>query len=183
MNGRMPPAVALLGLGLGLALALTACATPLMGQHREAAPVMDSPDVCDPDAVAGGVPDRFTPVVVVLCDPALTILPAPTEEPVLPQLTDEPSRELSAPGDEPLADPPVQPRRFQGDLAALLAALAVPDQPLADGPCPAMMVYPPDVRLLDAHGRWIRAAIPRDRCHQQVREPVEEALARLTRVD
>jgi len=179
MSRRMPPAL----LCAGLALTLAACGTPLMAQHRQPAPVSDSAEVCDPDAVAGGVPDRFEPVLLALCDPILKIAPAPTMEPVLPELRDAPSRELSAPRAEPRADRPVHPRRFEGDLLPLLTALSTPDQPLTDGPCPAIMVYAPDVRLVDVDGRWIRAAVPLNECHQPIREPVDEAIARLTPVD
>ena len=175
---------------VALALSLTGCATPLppgvgplFVSNRAPAPIHDSADVCDPDAPSGGVPDRFDAVAAVLCDPVLTFVPVDPRVPPPPvELAPGPQTLPGEPAAPEATTPEPAPRRFEGDLAPLLAALAIPDAPLTDGPCPAIMVYPPDVRLVDARGRWIRTAIPRDQCHQPVREPIDEALARLTEI-
>lgn len=179
-----------------LALCLPACATPLppgvaplFVSNRAPAPIHDGSDVCEPDAPAGGVPDGFDAVAAVLCEPVLTLVPV---DPHVPPPPVELGAGTHTPGESPAPEtaapeaasrepaPPITPRWFEGDLAPLLAALAVPDVPLTDGACAAIMVYPPDVRLIDARGRWVRPAIPRDQCHEPTRDPIDEAFARLT---
>lgn len=176
-----------------LALSLSACATPLppgvaplFVPNRAPAPIHDSSDVCEPDAPSGGVPDRFDAVAVYLCDPELTMVPIdPHATP--PPLEFGPGTH-TVPGESPAPEslapeattPESAPRRFEGDLAPLLAALGIPDAPPTDGACALLMVYPPDVRLVDARGRWVRPAIPADACGQPAREPVDDAFAWLT---
>lgn len=183
-----------------LALSLSACATPLPPRvaplfvsNRAPAPIHDSPDVCEPDAPAGGVPDGFDAVAAYLCDPVLTIAPidphaTPPPLEFGPGTHTVPGESAAAPektapeAASPEPAPPITPRRFEGDLAPLLAALRMPDAPPTDGACALVMVYPPDVRLVDARGRWVRPAIPRNACHQPVREPIDAAFERLTEV-
>lgn len=175
-----------------LALSLSACATPLppgvaplFVSNRAPAPIHDSADVCDPDAPSGGMPDRFDAVAAVLCDPVLTF--APVDPHATPPPLEFRRGPQTVPGESPAPEaaspepaPPITPRRFEGDLAPLLAALGVPDAPPTDDACALVMVSPPDVRLVDARGRWVRPAIPRNGCHQPVREPIDAAFERLT---
>jgi hypothetical protein len=50
------------------------------------------------------------------------------------------------------------------DVAALVDALRLPDQPPTDGPCRADLVIPPWLVLLDAQGHWVRPGVPYDAC-------------------
>ena len=175
-----------------LALSLPACATPLapgetdlLGSHRAPAPVLDTALVCDPDTPSGGVPDRFQPIAAYLCNPMLTV--APTDPHATPPSLDleyphTPPEESSAPEPTTVAEPVPTPRRFEGDLSPLLAALSVPDAPRTADVCALVMVVPPDVRLVDDRGRWVRPTIPSNACGQAVREPIDEAFERLTEV-
>lgn len=177
--------------GVALVLLLAGCATPLLfAQNRPPAPVHESADICAPEAPTGGVPDRFVPVAAYLCDQILIVVP-PDPDATPPTLEfDEHGRPSPPPSPEqpdavPSEAPRMDPRRFEGDLIPLLAALSVPDVPsgIGDSVCPLVMVFPPDVRLVDDRGRWVRPAIPRNECGQPERDAVDEAFARLTEVD
>jgi hypothetical protein len=57
-----------------------------------------------------------------------------------------------------------------GDVAALVAALRLPDEERTDGICTSDLVRPPWLVLLDARGRWIRPGVPVDGCGKPRRE-------------
>ncbi len=71
---------------------------------------------------------------------------------------------------------------ISGDLAPLVAALRVPDEPVYDGPCTAQWEADPALWLLDGQGRAVRPVWPRDACRHLQPRPVE-ILAALTRVE
>ena len=167
------------------ALSVTACAS-----HPEAVPVTPpSQAVAAVDCSAewdvgwGAVPGDFEPVAVYVCDPMLQLAPEATSDPPLVLSTPEQFAEAPPPAPEPAPTPePVEPRRLEGDLAPLLAAFAVPNDPKWPGPCAAIGVIVPDVWLIDADGRAIRPAYPVDGCN--IPKPgVGEALDELTPVD
>ena len=64
------------------------------------------------------------------------------------------------------------------DIAALLAALRLPDEKPTDGACTADMVITPWLALVDEAGRWIRPGVPVDACGKPRRE-VRDALGKL----
>jgi hypothetical protein len=69
------------------------------------------------------------------------------------------------------------------DVAAILTALRLPDEPATDGPCTADLVIAPWLVLLDGQGRWVRPGVPVDTCGKpriEVRTAVEGL--RLTRI-
>lgn len=51
-------------------------------------------------------------------------------------------------------------------VAALVAALRLPDEPATTGPCADVLQTVPWFVLLDAHRRWVRPGVPFDLCHQ-----------------
>lgn len=69
------------------------------------------------------------------------------------------------------------------DVAALVAALHLPDEQPTDGACTLDLPIVPWFVLLDAHGRWVRPGVPKDSCGT-VRVEVRDAVAglRLTRL-
>lgn len=69
------------------------------------------------------------------------------------------------------------------DIAALVAALRLPDEQPTDGACTSDLPIVPWFVLLDEQGRWIRPGVPKDSCGK-VRVEVRDAVAglRLTRV-
>jgi hypothetical protein len=105
---------------------------------------------------AGGLPaldDSFTPVAAVLCRTA-------------------PLKRVGG-GEDMVAG-----EDRATDIAALVAALRLPDEKRSNGPCTADLVLPPWLALLDASGRWIRPGIPVDACGKPRRE-FRDALAAL----
>lgn len=133
----------------------------------------------------GSVPAGFEPVAVYVCDPLLELAPPEMlpEDPPLVLADPEQLSETPPPASEPAPAPePATPRRLEGDLAPLLAAFSVPNDPKWLGPCTAIGVIVPDVWLVDADGWAIRPAYPVDGCG--VPKPgVGEALDELTSVD
>lgn len=71
-----------------------------------------------------------------------------------------------------------------GDVAALVAALRLPDVPPTKDACSAEMLAVPWFALLDAQARWVRPGLPADACGK-IRIEVRDALAalKLTRVE
>jgi hypothetical protein len=65
-----------------------------------------------------------------------------------------------------------------GDVAALAAALRLPDGPYSTGTCPADDVVVPWFALLDAQGQWVHPGVPHEFCGKPV-APVREAFAAL----
>ncbi|MER7334104.1 MULTISPECIES: hypothetical protein [unclassified Micromonospora] len=140
-------------------LALTGCATaqpvPAQGGRAgdsggpghwtscaEAAPEMDTPGFMVTVADAAALPrldGDFTPTSVVICGL-------------------EPQRR--ADGGEDM----VATERRGDDVAALVTALRLPDQPGTDGPCTREMPTAPWLALVDGDGRWTRPGMPVDRC-------------------
>ncbi|GAA3339227.1 hypothetical protein GCM10020358_22250 [Amorphoplanes nipponensis] len=97
--------------------------------------------------------DSFQPVAAVLC----TVGPARRPD-----------------GGEDLA----ATERRADDVAALVAALRRPDEPLNGGICTTEAYLMPWIALLDAQGRWTRVRPPRDACGK-VRVEVRDALQAL----
>ncbi len=167
------------------ALAVTACASP-----PPAAPV---PPPSDPasavdcsaewDVGWGAIPADFEPVAVYVCDPVLELAPSVDPPLVLadPEIIDEPPPPPAEPDPAP-APAPATPRLLEGDLPALLAAFAVPNDPKWPGPCSAIGVVVPDVWLVDADGWAIRPAYPVDGCGLP-KPGVTDALAEFTPAD
>jgi hypothetical protein len=123
-----------------VAIALAGCAT--VAPVRSPLPAAESvPFVdCDADEAQvrpGRVSDGFVAVIAYRCDQILA---------------------LATPGAEPSQSPPPPPYRYEGDLSALVAALAQPDDPKWDGPCPLLQKIAADIWLEDASGTIIRAA-------------------------
>jgi hypothetical protein len=56
------------------------------------------------------------------------------------------------------------------DITALVTALRLPDGGKTGSGCPASLVVPPWLALVDAQGRWVRPGVPMDRCNQPRRE-------------
>ena len=54
-----------------------------------------------------------------------------------------------------------------GDVAELVAALRLPDEPNTRGMCTADNPTVPWFVLIDAQGRWVRPGVPRDQCSKQ----------------
>lgn len=105
----------------------------------------DSP----PDLGSGRVPTDFTTESVVLC----TVRDDAGATPVSDQRT--PATGFERRGSDP------------ADVRAVLDYLALPSQSRPDPgntACPAMAETDPWLFLLDATGRWIQPAIPRDPC-------------------
>ncbi|MEU8297969.1 hypothetical protein AB0C04_11860 [Micromonospora sp. NPDC048909] len=127
---------------------------------------------CAPAApeVGGGLPvpgaatglplldDTFTPVTAVLCGQEARQRPGGGRDLVVTE-------------------------RRADDVAALVAALRLPDEPPARGACTADLVLPPWLALLDERGGWLRPGIPADGCGKP-RAEVRAALGglRLTTV-
>lgn len=65
------------------------------------------------------------------------------------------------------------------DVAALVAALRLPDQPPTDVGCIAMLPTAPWFVLLDNQDRWVRPGVPTDGCGF-MRKEVQQAIAGLT---
>ncbi|GAB3147966.1 hypothetical protein GCM10027058_07820 [Microbacterium neimengense] len=158
-------------IALLLAATLTGCAGALpfvSGEPRgDAVPVdelrcADEFGTSDPDVVAGSVPDDFVPVAFYRCEAFAT--------------------ETDAEGT--WAGSRIE--RFEGDLSALLAALAEPDDPPSLGACTADMWIGPELWLADAEGRYVRALYPSTGCAKprpDVLERIEAAIAALARVE
>lgn len=64
------------------------------------------------------------------------------------------------------------------EVAALVEALRLPDEPPADGPCTTDLPMVPWLALLDAQGRWVRPGVPSDACGKP-RIEVRDAIAAL----
>lgn len=130
---------------------LTGCG--LRATQSEAPPpaqVLASVPRCDanPMPEPGTVPTGFVPVAVILCD-VRVVLRAPG----------------GADTSSTLAATPPPHQTLTGDLGPLLAALARPSDPVPAGAaCPAMAQIPPLIFLVDAGGRAVRPAWPRDAC-------------------
>ncbi|MFG3715232.1 hypothetical protein [Micromonospora sp. NPDC047730] len=69
----------------------------------------------------------------------------------------------------------VATERRSDDVAALVAALRLPDEPRTDGPCTSEMPSAPWLAVVDADGRWMRPGIPLDPC-RKLRAEVRTAL-------
>lgn len=108
---------------------------------------------------AGAVPAEFEAVAVYLCDPHATE-------------TDAEGTWLGS-----------RLTRYEGDLAALLAALAAPDAPPTDGACPAIAFVGPWLWLEGDSGTYVRAAYPTDACGMPRTDAVFAALDELTVAD
>jgi hypothetical protein len=171
------------------ALGVSACAS-----HPEAVPVPPAPPSeavpavncsAEWDVGWGSVPADFEPVAVYVCDPLLELAPRDErpEDPPLVLADPDDIGEPPPPATAPAPDPgPAKLRQLEGDLSALLAAFAVPNDPKWLGACPAIGVIVPDVWLVDAGGWAIRPAYPVDGC--SIPKPgVNEALAELTPAD
>ncbi len=104
------------------------------------------------------LPADFTPVSAVLCELGFEQVPGQGEWHVRVRHT------------------------ISGDLAPLLAALRVPDEPAYDGPCTAQWDPDPALWLLDGQGRAVRPGWPRDACRHLQPRPVE-IFDGLTRVE
>jgi len=154
-----------------LAAVLTGCAGSLpfvSGEPRgDAVPIDelrcgDGFGGVDPDVVAGSVPDDFAPVALYRCEAFAT--------------------ETDAEGT--WAGSRIE--RFEGDLSALLAALAEPDDPPSLGACTADMWIGPELWLADAEGHYVRAPYPSTGCAKprpDVLERVQAAIAALALVE
>jgi hypothetical protein len=108
------------------------------------------------DADAPALPrldDSFQPVSAVLCLTA--------------------SRQRATGGADLVAT-----ERRADDVAALVAALRLPDEEPTSGACTMELVTVPWLALLDADGRWIRPGVPVDSCRKP-RIEVRTALGRL----
>jgi hypothetical protein len=71
----------------------------------------------------------------------------------------------------------VASERRATDVAALVAALRLPDEPPTNGACTLDLPAVPWLVLLDARGRWVRPGVPQDACGKprvEVRRAVEE---------
>ncbi|WP_417561752.1 hypothetical protein [Microbacterium sp.] len=108
---------------------------------------------------AGAVPAGFAAVAVYLCDPHATE-------------TDAEGTWLGS-----------RLTRYEGDLAALLAALAAPDAPPTDGACPAIAFVGPWLWLEGDAGTYVRAAYPSNACGMPRTDAVFAALDKLTVAD
>lgn len=95
----------------------------------------------------------FTPVAIVLCT---------TEPPTAP-----------AGGRDMVAT-----ERRAGDVAAVAAALRLPDGPYSKVPCPADEAVVPWFALLDAQGHWVHPGVPTGDCGKPVAQ-FSEAFAAL----
>lgn len=96
-----------------------------------------------PPPAAGGVPDRFVPVDVIRCDASM-LASLEDEEGLWSTMTEE---------------------RLAGNIDALVDALAEPsDGPVPNQACTADMELVPDLWLVDAQGRAMRAAWPTNSC-------------------
>ncbi len=68
--------------------------------------------------------------------------------------------------------------RHGTDVAALTAALRLPDEPLTDGACTMDLPGVPWFAVVDGQGRWLRPGVARDTCGKlriEVREAVGKA--------
>jgi hypothetical protein len=72
----------------------------------------------------------------------------------------------------------VESERRADDVAALVAALRLPDQPRTDGACTADLPMVPWFALLDAQGRWVHPGTPVDACGK-IRIEVRNAVQNL----
>ncbi|WFE52179.1 hypothetical protein [Micromonospora sp. WMMD1155] len=117
-------------------------------------PTTQTPAPVGPEPKIGRIDPAFTPVAVVLCGREI--------------------RPRTNGGQEQTAT-----ERRADDIAALLAALRLPDQ-RADGEiaCTLDMVIPPWLALVDEQGRWMRPYLPTDSCRKP-RAEVSAALAGL----
>ncbi len=144
------------------------------GQSRPVAELVDAVDCTATDAVAepeepsatpppaaGGVPEGFVPVEVIRCD-AFLMATLEDDEGLWSAVTEE---------------------RLTGNVGALVDALAEPsDGPLANQACTADMELVPDLWLLDARGRAMRAAWPTNSCGK-TKPGVREILAGMEMVE
>ncbi|MFE5407648.1 hypothetical protein [Microbacterium sp. NPDC056569] len=109
----------------------------------------------DPATDAGRVPDDFEPVAAVRCVPFQEV------------------------EDDDGVWSVVLRERLEGDLTAVLAAQAEPDDARWPGACAAIATIAPLVWLTDAAGRGIRLRYPVDGCSQPKVELIGDALAGL----
>lgn len=150
-----------LGLAALLAVGVTACGQLQgegSGSPREPADLVDAVDCTATDALAdaelgepsgtpppaaGGVPEGFVPVEVIRCD-AFMLGTLEDEEGLWSAVTEE---------------------RLAGNIDALVDALAEPsDGSIPNQACTADMELVPDLWLVDAQGRAMRAAWPTNSC-------------------
>jgi hypothetical protein len=145
-------------IGLALALAVGGCAGTAAGDGRPAgAPAVqdrwESCAVAQPGGLDGAhdalglqrLDDSFQPVAAVVC------LAAPAKR--------------AGGGTDLIAG-----EQRADDIAALVAALRLPDQSRTGGACTMDLPFVPWLALLDAQGRWIRPGIPADACGKPRRE-------------
>ncbi|MCK2037059.1 hypothetical protein KZC51_13045 [Microbacterium sp. SSW1-49] len=146
---------------LGLAMLLSGCGlVPGIGPdpRSEATPVAEvaCPETYEDGYAEGGrVPEGFTAVAVLRCDPYAS--------------QDDAEGTWSG----------VILERLEGDLGPVLAALAQPSDPHSLGPCPAIAYVVPELWLEGDDGTVIRVAIPTDGCGAPKPVGLEAALAAL----
>lgn len=147
---------------LGAALLLSGCGTP---QHEPWVPPEGMPDFgisvdrCGALAPAPWVgDDGFEPVAALVCEEFATV--------------EDAMGTWSA----------VVMRRLEGDLEAVRGADAAPDDAPLTGPCTADMVIEPARWLVDAEGRGVALAEPRDSCGKPKGSEVGLAVQRLEEV-
>jgi hypothetical protein len=154
MAGR---ATWVIGLGLAAGLVAGGCAgepavdrpggPPVVHPRWEScAPAADADLAGAQDALVGpALDDSFRPVAAVICRSAPVRRPSGGEDMVAA---------------EERAD----------DIAALVAALRLPDEERTDGACTLELPYVPWLALLDDQGRWVRPGVPADACGKPRRE-------------
>jgi hypothetical protein len=64
-------------------------------------------------------------------------------------------------------------RQLTDGLSTLLSAFLQPDDKLTNGACPSDLVVGPFVALVDATGKWVIPAYPRDECGQPKRSIID----------
>ena len=145
-------------------LAAGCAATPLVPPTREVALISETMACADPlldppTPGAGVVPDDFEPVAVLECVSGATREDA----------------EGVVSGTEVL--------RYEGDLSALLEAMAAPSDPGPAAVCPAMMYGFRVLWATDAAGRFVPLSFPSTACGGPKEDAALAALARLEVTD
>jgi len=148
---------------LGAALLSSGCGTPQQEPWAPPEGVSDfgiSVDRCGPLAPEPWLgDDGFEPVAVLVCEEFATV--------------EDAMGTWSA----------VVMRRLEGDLEAVRDADAAPDDATWNGPCTADMVIEPARWLVDAEGRGVAVAEPRDGCGKPKGGEVGLAVQRLEEVE
>ncbi|MDP3951975.1 hypothetical protein [Microbacterium sp.] len=150
---------------LGFAIVLAGCAIPPgFGPDPRVDAVPVSTATCpetfeEGHTEAGLVPKDFDAVAVLRCDPYAS----------------------QQDGDELWSG--VLLERLEGELEAVLAALAMPSDPRSLGPCPAVAYLSPELWIEGRDGNVVRVAIPADGCGAPKQVGLEAALDALTVVE